>query len=620
MRASSLLAATACAAVASAQIRLPFARQAYPSTDNVKPRASGDRRSIPVLDILANDWNYLVNVSVGTPMQEMSMRLTVQADSSWVPDAQYCGNHETYYVDSAMGKYHDEYASCRYGAFNASKSTTYVNPGTESFSEKYTNDYVNGDWVSDTLEIAGTRLPKLVMGFVRSADTFIGVLGLGFNVSSYSSSSASSSPSSSDAVPTVPERLFKDGLINSTAYSVWLDDKSAKSGNLLLGAIDKSKFEGPLIRFPTSSSLRTSTSYGIKMFDTIISSVNGSKSATNELQPLGRGLLSEEDYLSDSDKTNIRLAPDFSFSVLPSALALDIWALAGASWNNNLYYAIIPCAAAETSTGHIVMQLHGTEGPVLNVSIADLVISKEAWSHSEWSWDTESSAEYCLFGIQSDNSTSTSYESSSRYSLGGAMLKQAYMVFDLANAEIAIAQATFGNTVAEDIVPFASYGAKTPESTRARPSYCSRPGYSSYVECSDDDSGPGGKSSGDDFDDDNYGNDGYGDYYDGSYTPFLSQSTKIGIGLGVGLFCLLVLCLTIWAVRRCRRIRKAEKDLSEKQADAEQVAERTGTRNGNDVTQEGSMPQQPPAAVTREPLTMDTVEEQHNTENTASTR
>ncbi|GJC87590.1 putative aspartic-type endopeptidase opsB [Colletotrichum liriopes] len=614
MRASSLFAATACAAVASAQIRLPFARQAQSSTDNVKPRAPGDRRSIPTLDILANDWSYLVNVSVGTPPQEMSMRLTVQADTSWVPDAQYCASHKPYYVDSAMGKYNDEYALCRHGAFNASKSTTYVNPGTESFSEKYTNDYVSGDWVSDTLEIAGTQVPKLVMGFVRSADTFVGVLGLGFNVSSYSSSSASPSPSSLDAVPTVPERLLKDGFINSTAYSVWLDDKSAKSGNLLLGAIDKSKFEGPLIRFPTSSSV---TSYGTRMFDTIISSVNGSKSATDELQPLGRGLLSEEDYMYDSDKINVRLAPDSSFSVLPSALALDIWALAGASWNNNLYYAVIPCAAAETSTGHIVMQLYGIEGPVLNVSIADLVVPKESWSHSEWSWDTESSAEYCLFGVQSDNSTSMSYGSSYSYYLGGAMLKQEYMVFDLANAEIAIAQAKFGSTATENIVPFASYGAKTPESTAATPSYCYRPGYSSFIECGGDDSGSGDGSSGDN---DNYGDNGYDDYYDGSYTRSLSQPARIAIGLGVVVFCLLVVCLSVWAVRRCRRIRAAEKELSEKQADVEQVAERTGTRNGNNVTQEGSMPQQPPAAVIREPSMIGTAEGQHNTESAAPAR
>ncbi|GKT46607.1 uncharacterized protein ColSpa_06788 [Colletotrichum spaethianum] len=161
------------------------------------------------------------------------------------------------------------------------------------------------------------------------------------------------------------------------------------------------------------------------------------------------------------------------------------------------------------------------------------------------------------------------------------------MVFDLANAEIAIAQTKFGSTAKEDIIPFASYGANTPESTGVRPSHSG--------------SGSGGGSSADDSDDNNYGNNGYGNYSDGEYTSSLQHSVKLGIGLGVGLFCLLVMCLSIWAVRRCRRIRKAEKELSEKQADVEQVPDiLASTRDGNNVAKEGSLPQQPTNAVTRD--------------------
>ncbi|KAK1976206.1 aspartic peptidase domain-containing protein [Colletotrichum cereale] len=614
MRASSLFAAAVCAAAASAQVRLPFARRAHPiaaaaADSNVGSRAPGDRRSIPTLDVLANGWNYLVNVSVGTPPQQMSMRLAVQTGASWVPEMQYCGDSYGYNDDV---NYTEEYASCRYGAFDANRSSSFVNPGSESFSAMFAGDYIFGDWIGDTLHIADTQTSKFVMGFVNSADTLVGVLGLGFNASYHSDGKEGSSA----AVLPVPERLVKDGVIASPAYSLWLDNKSAKSGNLLMGAVDRSKFEGPLVRIRTNSFSRTSTSWRTRTFDTVIYSANGTRSATDELKPLGSGSASstEEDYLSDIKLIPVQIAPEYPVSVLPPVLAQDIWLLAGASWNEKLSRTVIPCAAAETSTGHIAMQLDGTDGPVLNVSIADLVVSRDVWSSSKWSWDTESTTEYCMFGIQSDNSSSTSYFSR-YYALGGAVLEQAYMVFDLANAEMAIAQTKLGSTAAEDVVPFATYGASIPESTMAKhmPSYCSDRTYSgNSLECTGDGSGSGsgGRSS-----------DDYGDY-DGDRLPSsVTQSAKLGFGLGVGLFCLLVLCLSIWAIRRCRRIRKAEKELSEKQADVEQGADaQAGTRGGDNVAQDGSLPQESPAAVTREPPTTNAMEGQHTPEDAVSTR
>ncbi|KAI0123188.1 hypothetical protein BJ170DRAFT_687211 [Xylariales sp. AK1849] len=43
--------------------------------------------------------------------------------------------------------------------------------------------------------------------------------------------------------------LLAEDLINSTAYSMWLDGEDAVSGNLLFGVIDKSAFDRPLKRF-----------------------------------------------------------------------------------------------------------------------------------------------------------------------------------------------------------------------------------------------------------------------------------------------------------------------------------------------------------------------------------
>ncbi|WDK09151.1 aspartic proteinase [Colletotrichum graminicola] len=570
MKASFLLVAAACAAVAEAEVHLPYALQspliaAAAADSGVKSRTPDDRRSMPTLDILTDGWNYLVNVSVGTPPQQMSMRLNVQASASWVPNVESCDSSSRRYINASS--YYEEYIRC-----------------SEKINKLIGGEYVVGDWISDVLDLAGTRIPKFVMGGVeiQMADTMVGVLGLGYNESYYHSDVEQSD---STTTLTVPERLVKDGLITSPAYSLWLDDKSAKSGKLLLGAIDRSKFEGPLIRIRTNSFSASSASGRTKTFDTVIHSVNGTESATDDLKPLGNGSLSSSEryYLYENRFLPVKLAPESTLSVLPPALAQDSWFLAGAFWNADLLRTVIPCTVAEKSTGHIVMQLDGTDGPVLNVSIADL-------------------------GIQTHNSL-TGY-SIEDYVLGGAVSKQAYIVFNLANAEMAIAQTKSKHEKTQTSHLRATYGASIPESTLAKhvPSYCFFSINAKYSpECTGDGSGAG-----------NSGN-GYGDI---CLPSSISRSIKLGVGLGVGLLCLVVICLSIWAIRRCRRIRKAEEHLSEKQADMEQGAAdaRIGAGGGDNVAQDVSLPQKPPSAVTREPPTTDAAEGRDNLEDAVSTR
>ncbi|KXH44041.1 aspartic proteinase [Colletotrichum salicis] len=602
MRTAALFALGGGAIAVLAQIHLPFSHQPQlKASPNVETRDSAGRRSVFVTDVYVTDWNYLVNTTVGTPPQDVSLRVSIQAEHTWIPNAKYCDYYnysENYDSTSTRSAYYLDSYSCKYGAFQSNESSTYVNPGTEDFSTRYSVGRAQGEWISDTLDVAGSQISKMIMGYVQSADVLIGVLSLGFNTAAGAQSTAS--PSSTSNYLTVPERLLQDGLISSPAYSLWLDDASAKSGNLLLGAIDTSKFEGPLIRF----SVRTISGWSTnRRFDTWITSFNGSKSDVDDLQPLAE---SSSQSTDPYDTSNIvLLSPDAALSVLPDDIAIPLWALAGASWNDDVGYAIVPCAAANTITGRLAVQLYGSDGPVLNVAIADLVVSQDAWSHSEWSWETESASEYCLFGVQSENFTSTYTSSSYPYSLGSAFLKHFYKVFDLINEEIAIAKTKFGSTQTEDLVPFSAYGAEIPASTSVMPDWCS----SSSSNCRTGDSGSG--SGGGSYDGGTtYMGDGY-------YPGRLPLEVNLAIGLSVGVFCTLVLGMSIWAIRRGHRIRKAQKELAEKQADVEQGGDTQvvdGDGNGRNVDREASLPQHPPAAATRDPSVTDEAAEQRATE------
>ncbi|KAH0432160.1 aspartic proteinase [Colletotrichum camelliae] len=574
MRLSILFAAAVWAAAATAQVRLPFTRQSHQPLNNNARRRDDGRRSTSTVNFFSADTVYLVNVTVGTPPQNMSMMLTVQAGETWVVNADNCDRDG----------YSLKYGWCKYGSFLSNESSTYVNPGTETFMTSYTEGYAYGEIMSETLSIGDVQLGKLNMGLVDTADTYIGVLALGFNTSAYTPSpySSSSSNTTSESLPTVPDRLLTDGKINSTAYSLWVDDLSNESGSLLLGAVDRSKFEGPLTRFPIVTSFSTS-----KVFNTRIYSINGSTSSSDALEPMGSL------GASYNDKPTVRIGPHDIASWLPDDIAQDIYAIAGATWLESQSNYVVPCSA-NTSTAQLAIQLHGADGPVLNVPVSDLVIPSDLWSSSKWSWDTETATQYCLFGVQSYNSSTsststTSGSSSSTYSLGGLMLKRAYMAFDLANAEMAIAKTKFGSGATEDVVPFPSYAAEVPGSTSVSvvvSVYC--PVGATSDEC------PNGSGSG----------DGYG-YYD---SVGLSRGAKIGIGVGVGGFSLIVLVLTVWAVMRCRRIRRAEAELAEKQ---ERVEEGTGAgaETGIDKNSNPAMSQQPPVAVKGRPSMGESVQD-----------
>ncbi|TDZ25073.1 putative aspartic-type endopeptidase OPSB [Colletotrichum orbiculare MAFF 240422] len=577
MRTSALFAAAVCAAAAaaaSAHIRLPFTRQPAP------PYGRSSSSFSSHLPITSNA--YLVNVTVGTPPQRQTLKLSVQAGESYVIDAAQC---------SGYGSYSDDVA-CAYGSFDGNASSTYVNPGSESFSASRDAGYGSGEVMSETLDVGGVRLPKITLGLADTADSNVGVLGLGFNASAY----ASSSSYGTNSLPTVPDRLLQDGEIGSTAYSVWFDDEVAQSGTVLLGAVDKSAFEGPLIRFPISSEYSSSTTD----FQTILFSVNGSKSVTDAFTPLGNQTASSSSYAYSRSRT-VRLSPDVVASYLPDDIARDIYALVGAVSDTSNYQAIVPCSA-NTSTARLALQLHGADGPVLAVAVADLVVPSALYREEQWSWATESSEEYCLFAVLSDDSYAMN-----RYTLGSGVLKNAYLVFDLANEEVAVAKTKFGGSAAtEEIVAFSSYAAKIPESTSVKSAVCSSGSASYYSGCSGSGSG-----SGDDDDDDNDGSGsrsggGYsGDYGGGGYgggpgdfVVSVSKATQIGLGVGISAFVLIVGALTAWAVMRCRRIRKAEAELGAKQADVEGGETRVGTGDAS-----GQAASVTPAVVVHEPTT-----------------
>ncbi|KAL2170724.1 hypothetical protein VTG60DRAFT_4472 [Thermothelomyces hinnuleus] len=511
------------AAVSAQHVLLPFSQH---KDVVLSARASSERGALKS----SAGYAYVVDATVGTPPQNLSLLISTTTGDTWVPDAntRECSPqwyYRTYYHDSYGDD--DDYSDalsgslCRWGSFNATLSSTYLPPNSryDDFSASYTDlNYVSGRNMTDRLAFAGVEFDDYPMGLVSSAYRWIGVLGLGYN----SSSGYYTASSSAGVYDNVMDRMVLSGKIATPAYSIWLDDAQASSGSLLFGAVDRSRYSGDLVRLSTGyNSYSYSYQYG---FSVTLNAINGT-SASGAPMPAIR---------TNDFPVDVVLGHGEVFSFLPDSLADQIAAMAGATYNKSLGYFTIPCDAGERNNTKFVFEIGGDGGPKLDVETADLVQPSIMYSDLTW-YGSPLESGMCFFAIQKYYTDSSSTSSSSYlYSLGGSILRRTYVVYDLANHEIAVAPVKFrsgGSTPTPEIKAFESYGAYTPGASEfCTSSYCS----SNY----------GGSGSGSD--------DNPDDKYYGPYGPGFDYWKKIAIGVGVS-FGVVALVGAVTGIILCRR-------------------------------------------------------------------
>ncbi|CAN8101618.1 unnamed protein product [Discula destructiva] len=538
MKTSSLLALAA-GACSLAAVHLPF----YKAQKLAHPTilVGSDRRSV-VAGLAYTGATYAVNVTVGTPGQVVTLGLSTTSTKTWVVDARgaYCSSEEYDYSTDEYVTVVDE--DCLRGTFSPGNSTSFslTNPVISSSDTDYYGDeedftastdddtyytsYVYGRNITDVISIGGATIPNLTMGLANDSYNLVnvgnkGVLGVGYNDSIGSSNN-------------LPLRLVEQGLINTTAYSLWVNDDTASSGNLLFGAIDRTKFTGNLTRLSSTYS-----------YNDMVVRVVGINGTTKNGGPFPINSTSGEDYYGSSGAGysdylfSATYGPPDTVSNLPTDIASQIWDMAGAYYQAEIEHALIGCSAASDSTTSLTIQLggQGTDAPILTVYMSDLVIPASEYNVSEvYSLSTYSDLgdNVCLFGIQNGSSYSLSTQST----LGNTLLRRTYSVFDLANSEVALAPVVFGASATSNIVPFESYGATVPSSTLL----CSYPYCSSST----------GNNNGDSIS----SNSDVGSTA-GSFPNVLSLGALLGLSLGLAVGCL-VLGLAGFLIWRHRRNKK----------------------------------------------------------------
>lgn len=285
--------------------------------------------------------------------------------------------------------------------------------------------------MTDDFTIGDQTVKSLQMGLATQTSIGTGILGIGFELNEAAETLYSN----------LVSELVNQSIISTLAYSLYLNDLYSSTGNILFGGVDTEKFIGELEIVPV---LPDAISGNYSSFTVGLTAVSFADS---------NGTTYNASLSSFDGSVKSILDSGTTLSYLPDALATDIFDAVGAylytSFSDSTGLALVDCSLDTTFT----FKINNTFA--LTVPADELVLDEfdQSGIPSEIPFDKT-----CLFGIQSIGETDDESggaggpggddsQTSSDYAiLGDTFLRSAYVVYDLSNLEIGLAQANLNST------------------------------------------------------------------------------------------------------------------------------------------------------------------------------
>jgi hypothetical protein len=235
------------------------------------------------------------------------------------------------------------------------------------------------------------------IGYVSSSPE--GILGIGYAINEVAVGRAGLDP-----YPNLPQKLVDDGTINTNAYSLWLNDLDASTGSILFGGVDTDKFHGELQTLPIIPERGQYAEFIIAL--------------------TGMGQNGKNGSIFENDNVPVLLDSGSSLMYLPDNVVRSLYQTFDAQYDSSQGAAFVDCRLADQQ-GSLDFNFSGV---IISVPVNELVIVA-AVSRGQ---------PVCILGIgPAGDSVSV---------LGDTFLRSAYVVYDLAENTISLAQTNFNAT------------------------------------------------------------------------------------------------------------------------------------------------------------------------------
>jgi hypothetical protein len=292
------------------------------------------------------------------------------------------------------------------GTYQANDSSTYNYVGSYFNISYVDGSGASGDYVTDTFRIGDGAVTDFQFGVGYVSSSVQGILGVGYTINEVQVGRARMEP-----YDNLPAKLTKEGLIPSNAFSLYLNDLDSNTGSILFGGIDTEQYEGDLHTLPIQSEAGAYAEFLITL---------------TSVELNGRAVQSDMALA-------VLLDSGSSLTYLPNDMVNQIYDLVGASFQPDEEIAFVDCALRNDPA---TMRFAFSEPAVIEVPLDELVIDLVGITGRPMSFSDGTPA--CLFGIApAGDGTNV---------LGDTFLRSAYVVYDLENNEISLAQTSFNAT------------------------------------------------------------------------------------------------------------------------------------------------------------------------------
>lgn len=245
-----------------------------------------------------------------------------------------------------------------------------------------------------------------------------GVMGIGFDTNEAITADGSK------PYPNFIDVLKSENVISTKAYSLWLNDLESSTGSCLFGGYDTKKFSGNLLTVPIQpdESSGELTSMTVAWTALGITTKSGSQTIT-----------------SSSFKSPALLDSGTTLSIVPNDIYESLVKFFDATLDQ-AGDAIVKCNLLDDS-GTLDFTFGGSDGPVVKVPFSEFALPATSSTGQQATFNDGSLA--CYLGLQGTGSDPTQQDP---VILGDTFLRSAYVVYDLDNKQISLAQTVFNAT------------------------------------------------------------------------------------------------------------------------------------------------------------------------------
>lgn len=331
-----------------------------------------------------------------------------------------------------------------YGTFDDAASKSYHSNNTDFLIQYGDYTFASGTWAYDHLKMGNITVENFSFALANESNSTMGVFGIGLEGLESTSAGSSAANGESYTYENFPVKLVNEGIISRNVYSLYLNDVDATSGTILFGAIDHSKYSGQLQIVSLVNTLQSSGYKKAIKFEITASSI----SVASNYSKISAKTVTSTKYpaLLDSGTT---------LTYLPPSLVKSLGKALGGTYSSSVGAYIVKCNVGKQDV-NVTFDFTGAkiQVPLKNFL---LQVSSGGYSSSDSSSDSDtpsSNIGSSGSGDPSDSSGSCAIgmisSGDNRLILGDSFLRAAYVVYDLDNYQLALAQANL-NSNSQDI-------------------------------------------------------------------------------------------------------------------------------------------------------------------------